>query len=250
MTRRNQQGFTLIELMIALFIGLILLGGLLQALLASRSGFEMARDLAHLQENARLAEHILDHAIAHAGYHPVFLQPGTPLFPRTEQYEKNAYIATRAGSGRHNVLRLRFRAIGHVRDCLGGKVGSAGSSESTDFEFFINGNHTLECRKYQGAAQTTQPIVENAQYFAVRYGLDTDNDLAVDRYTFSPSPEQALRILSIRYQLLLRSDHETAGSRHPARQSYEFMDGTLIRARDHYQRVLIDRTVALQNPPL
>lgn len=249
MINRAQQGFTLVEFMAALFIGLILLGGLLQVLLASRNGFEVTRDSAHLQENARLAEYILGHAIAHAGYHPVLLQPNTHLFPQTGHYAKNAYVATQSNNVRHDTLRLRFRAAGYVRDCLGGKVGTASSSEPTDFEFFVNDNHTLECRKYQGATRTTQPIVENVERFLVRYGLDTDNDLAVDHYTFSLAPRQTPGIRSIRYQLLLRSEHATSGL-HRTHQSYELMDGTLLQPHDRYQRILIDRTVALQNPPL
>src|ERR1700736_637832 len=52
---REQNGFSVIELMIALFIGLLLLGGLLTIVQNNRRVFGAQNQLAQLQDNERFA---------------------------------------------------------------------------------------------------------------------------------------------------------------------------------------------------
>ncbi|MDD5272015.1 MAG: PilW family protein [Methylovulum sp.] len=53
--RRNQGGMSLIELMVAMLIGLFLLGGILQIFTSSRQAYRIQDNLAHLQEDGRFA---------------------------------------------------------------------------------------------------------------------------------------------------------------------------------------------------
>lgn len=65
---RNQQGLTLVELMIAMLLGLFLLGGLLQIFISSRHTSTMQEGLSRLQENGRFAIDFLARDIRLAGY--------------------------------------------------------------------------------------------------------------------------------------------------------------------------------------
>ncbi|MEO5326987.1 MAG: PilW family protein [Magnetococcus sp. THC-1_WYH] len=65
---RGDAGFSLIELMIALTIGLILLTGLLKIFSSTRQTYQLNSNLARLQENARFALEIMSREIAMAGY--------------------------------------------------------------------------------------------------------------------------------------------------------------------------------------
>src|SRR5699024_11664933 len=56
---RWQAGFSLVELMVTMGIALLLLLGVSTVMLYNRQGFNAQKSLAHLQENARLAEFIL-----------------------------------------------------------------------------------------------------------------------------------------------------------------------------------------------
>jgi type IV pilus assembly protein PilW len=67
---RAQKGFTLVELMIALLIGLFLLGGLMTLVQDNRRSFSSQNQLAQLQDSERLAMTIMTDVIQAAGYFP------------------------------------------------------------------------------------------------------------------------------------------------------------------------------------
>jgi type IV pilus assembly protein PilW len=67
---RRQQGFTIVELMIALLIGLFLLGGLMTLVQDNRRTFSSQNQLSQLQDSERLAMTIISDVIQAAGYFP------------------------------------------------------------------------------------------------------------------------------------------------------------------------------------
>src|ERR1700734_1114330 len=67
---RRQRGFTLIELMIALLIGLFLLGGLMTLVQDNRRSFSTQNQLSQLQDAERVAVTIMTDVIQAAGYFP------------------------------------------------------------------------------------------------------------------------------------------------------------------------------------
>ncbi len=65
---KQQQGFTLVELMVAMTIGLLLLGGVITVLSSSHQTYRVNDALSRLQENARYAFQLLSRDIRMAGY--------------------------------------------------------------------------------------------------------------------------------------------------------------------------------------
>lgn len=65
---RHQQGLTLVEMMVAMTIGLVLLGGMVTVLSSSQSTYRVNEALARMQENARYAFQILSRDVRMAGY--------------------------------------------------------------------------------------------------------------------------------------------------------------------------------------
>ncbi len=65
--RDRQQGVTLIELMIAMVLGLIVLGGVTGVFLANRETYRVSEAVNRMQENARYAFEILGRSIRAAG---------------------------------------------------------------------------------------------------------------------------------------------------------------------------------------
>lgn len=62
------QGFTLVELMVALALGLIITIGVVQIFSANRATYQLDEGLARAQENGRFALEFLTQDIRHAGY--------------------------------------------------------------------------------------------------------------------------------------------------------------------------------------
>ncbi len=65
---RQQQGLTLVEIMVALTIGMVLLGGVVTILVSSQQTYRVNEALARIQENSRFAFQLLSRDIRMAGY--------------------------------------------------------------------------------------------------------------------------------------------------------------------------------------
>jgi type IV pilus assembly protein PilW len=76
-TRRNQSshtsrqaGFTLIELMVALVLGLFLIGGVISLFVSNQSNYRVSENLSRLQESSRFSVELLSREIREAGTTP------------------------------------------------------------------------------------------------------------------------------------------------------------------------------------
>jgi type IV pilus assembly protein PilW len=72
---RRQAGFSLVELMVALTLGLIIVGGVISIFVSNQQAFRSTEALGRLQENARLSFELMAREVRQAGGNPC----GTPL---------------------------------------------------------------------------------------------------------------------------------------------------------------------------
>lgn len=63
-----QRGVTLIELLVAMTLSLVLLGGVIQLFVANKQSYKISEELARLQEGARFAASLLEQDIRMAGF--------------------------------------------------------------------------------------------------------------------------------------------------------------------------------------
>jgi len=68
--RLRHAGFTLVELLVALVIGLVLVGGLINALLSTQQSVRLNESLARLQESGRFAVDLIARELREAGSNP------------------------------------------------------------------------------------------------------------------------------------------------------------------------------------
>lgn len=64
----QQQGYTLVELLVAISLGLLLTGAVVQSYMATRQTSRVTEGISRVQENARFAIHFLAKGIRDAGY--------------------------------------------------------------------------------------------------------------------------------------------------------------------------------------
>lgn len=67
---KNQKGFSLVELMVSLVLGLLLIGGVLSIFLSNQQTFRSNEGLSRLQENARISFELMARDIRQAGGTP------------------------------------------------------------------------------------------------------------------------------------------------------------------------------------
>lgn len=66
--KAHQRGLTLVELMISTVISLVILGGVVQSVIASKTTYTLQEEMARMQENSRFALDLLGADIRMAGY--------------------------------------------------------------------------------------------------------------------------------------------------------------------------------------
>ncbi len=64
---RIQKGLTLIELMIAMLLGIFLIGGVIQIFLSSKQTYRMQENLSRIQESGRFAMHFIEQDVRMSG---------------------------------------------------------------------------------------------------------------------------------------------------------------------------------------
>ncbi len=69
-TAGRERGYTMVELMIAILIGLFLLAGLLTLVMGTRKTSTTQSQVAQLQDNERIAMTLMTNVIQQAGYFP------------------------------------------------------------------------------------------------------------------------------------------------------------------------------------
>jgi type IV pilus assembly protein PilW len=67
MSRRLQKGMTIVELMVAMVLGLVIIGGVISVLLANKRSFSSNEGLSQIQETARTAFELMARDIRQAG---------------------------------------------------------------------------------------------------------------------------------------------------------------------------------------
>jgi type IV pilus assembly protein PilW len=175
MTRR-QQGFTLLELMVAITVGLFLLGALLTVQQTNRSAFVSQNQLAQLQDNQRMAMSILADVVQSAGYFPdPTINVAATTFPAAGAFAASQPISgtyTAAAPGDTLAVRFATASGDGVLNCSGlaNTSGATTMYVNTFSVVGVAGNRQLVCTM-NGTQYTLISGVDN---FNVVYGVKTN----------------------------------------------------------------------------
>lgn len=191
-TDDGQHGFSLVELMVGMALGLLVMAAASVALLASRSLSVTVSDASHLQQQASYALRIIGLQLRQAG--GLYLNLNLPVGADTSlgsalapaAFETTAPAPSSARGyaphidalrGSHNSLQTGHRRYkepvfaqpglaAQARNCLGGPV-DASADQRLESHFRLRG-HVLRCGGNDTAA-SPQPLVENVAAFRLRY---------------------------------------------------------------------------------
>ena len=128
--KRGQAGFSLVELMVGMVLGLMLIAGAVSIYLASKQSYTEVEQVANLTENARFAEQVLGDSLRHAGFMGEVPASRVELDPNLDAVAGDCTVA---GSEAYNLNRLGFaatvdnagNALGCIDDAYVPPVGSA-----------------------------------------------------------------------------------------------------------------------------
>ncbi|NVK89153.1 MAG: PilW family protein [Gammaproteobacteria bacterium] len=229
----NSRGFTLVELMIAGILGLLLLGGVISVFLGSKQSFRMQEQLSNVQSDGRFALMMIERYARNAGWY----EDVTPTITSAIDFT----TSSDGGANGNDVITVQQEAAaGTGVDCNGSVVGGTIVQNT----FSVNGT-TLQCGGNGGAA--AQPIVENVESFQVLYGIDSDSDGVINRYTDAATVAGMgwqRRVVSLQIGLLVTTDDRTIPE--ALAKNYTVLDQA-VATNDTRLRRLFTKTVMLPN---
>jgi type IV pilus assembly protein PilW len=164
LSQGNQRGLTLVEIMVAITIGLFLLGGLFTVVQNTRQVFGKQNQLTLLQENERIALTVIADVVQQAGYFPdpTVNTAGIVATPITGTYNATAPGDTFA-------VAYRTRSGDGVVNCSG-QQNTTGADVTYTNAFSVNGTGQLICT----IGGTNFVLANGIQTMSVLYGVVTN----------------------------------------------------------------------------
>lgn len=190
-----QKGFTVVELMVAMLLGLILSGAALQLFLTNQKTFALQEALSSLEEDGQMILRYISADIRNAGR-------GNAVIGTIDSIIHSESLD--GGRGGNDTVVVNYLS---EWDCQGTDLtlnGAEPEGRETQSTYFVN-NETLFCSSDQSAGQTA--LLSGVESFQVLYGVDRTPDgvLGVTNYVTAAGKEAEDLVVSIRLALLLRS---------------------------------------------
>ena len=196
----SEGGFTLLELMIALSLGLLVAAAIGSIYIGSNQTYRVQEDSARIQETGRYALEVIGRSLRQAGYinipvppPPVITFAGTPID---------------GTDGAPDTITIQYDGTGQA-DCTGDVI-AFGAMATEEFEV---DDSSLRCNDQPLVGDPAGPVIEDLQ---VMYGIDTDADQAANQYSNASDIDTAEwdNVVTARVCVLVRSSNRgiaTAG---------------------------------------
>jgi len=260
--RSNQSGYSLVELMVAMVLGLLLVGGVVQVFQSGKASYRVQEGLGRLQENGRFADFYLSRVLRQAGRPRIFGSvdgtPG-PFFRTIDTREDFSEMpATRDGDDDgSDVVTIMYRS---TTNCLGN--GTDYDNPMVDFngdfyardQFALNNDDppSLVCRTLDadGNAEQTQPIIAGVDDFQILYGVDSDGDGQANFYQNATNilDVEWRTVVSLRFALLLSSERTVRKEGESDNRQYALLDAPVRGPFDDGRiRQVFESTIELRN---
>lgn len=258
MKHNPYNGFSLIELLIAITVSFLILGAILQIFFTSKQSYLLSNGYSQLQENGRFISEYLSQKIRLSGYRSL---PTKTQFPAATAIFSSATpyisVSTTLGINNSDILTVRYQGSGDgagtpdgsIRDCLNQPVDA--NTIATNI-FSINSNFQLQCEALNNNASpndTTAVLIDGVENMQILFGEDLNGDNSADRYV---DPNYAginlNNIVSVRIALLLRSTDDI--NRQTESNTYQLVGTIFTPAADKKIRKTFPFSVQLRNRAL
>lgn len=273
--KKTQLGLSLIEMLIAMLIGIFLLAGISSSYVNSKTSSVKRNQASVLEDNGRIALETITDILEKTGYTPINAGPIPQQFITNTA---DVVVSTCPGGSTNvidpAVLTLTTNGVGsasdslgviyhgdagHFSDCTGNvlpvdcrllpppNINALPVSARVYSSFSVdNTASTLNCSgSRSGTAVSIAEGVENIQFL---YGIDTVDDglVKVDRYV-NASEVAGLwnSVVSVQVAILVRSIEKVRSS--PVSKQYTLLDTVVTSPTDRYQREVFSTTVRLRN---
>jgi prepilin-type N-terminal cleavage/methylation domain-containing protein len=239
------RGFSLMEVMIAVFLSSLLMSGIVQLLGSSASTYRLQLSQGQLEESARYARDILISHISQAGYQPEPWQalPGLPALT-DESLDGESMPGDQLGLQRWS-----------MQNCYGNENPIKGNDGRAAFyllqaHFHVNSskNLAMTCRYGPDASALVTQInnyglVEDVESMQVLYAEDRDGDKIADTWVTGQAWQHESNIRSVKIGLLLSTPQ---AFKHSVSEQITLLDTSISTPADGHLRKLAMLTSAIR----
>ncbi|MFT0211622.1 PilW family protein [Pseudomonas sp. F1_0610] len=259
-----QKGLSLVELMVALAIGMFLVLGIIQVFLTSRDSYSVNEGIARLQENGRFSLDFLTQSLRQAGYidpKTIDTLPYAIIPPKDKGCSFDTSYCT-ADAKDTDRISLAFQppinADGKRYDCAGKVVSDNQGviiNVYTVVETPTETNPTaksLACKskEYDGKETITSTyadgiLVEGVDTLQIQYGLaDKINSESVTRYVSANDVDNWNIVRSVRVAVIVNS---SLNSTQASEKVFYLFDNAPFKYNDKQLRQVFTTTVQIKN---
>lgn len=238
--RGKQRGFTLVEIMVALTIGLLMMAGILQITLANRESSRLQRNMGFAQENIRSAMEFLARDVRMAG-HYIDDNPAARILTAPAPFE--IANTTDGGGANNDTITVRHESN---TDCLGQATPPDASGNQFALNRYFISSQRLMCLGNGNALP--QPLVDGVESMQILYGENTDGDpRSANRYVQPNQVANMNNVVSVR--IAMRFISREAVRQAADTNQYALLDAAAFTpaANDRLLRREITTTISLRN---
>ncbi len=263
---KTHKGFSLIELMIAITLGIILMGAAIQFFLSGKQTFEFNDNTSRIQENGRIALDILIEDIRRSGHkHPdELMRPDVIITQYPDPNNPSDMIDCDQGSyplpcsqnndaANSDVLSVQYwRPPSIATDCTGATI--AGNQKIANIysvqDIDGDGVNSLYCRGYSVTNATylsnNTPLIDGIDNMQVLYRVESGGQYSYR--SLNRLDRSALQnVNAIKIALLVSNGMQT-GSAESKDRDYQVLDsGTISLQDDTHMRRIYSTTIHLPN---
>jgi type IV pilus assembly protein PilW len=218
----SRQGFTLVELMVALVISFVVTGAAYSAYVVQQKNYTIQEEVAVVQQNIRAGLEIMTREMRMAGYDPSF---------------SSNYRITAANAGVFSFTSDLCDDGGQPGTCT---IGGESITETYQYELYKPTGAPADYPFSLRRTPAGSAIAENIEHLEFRYTLRDGSQ------TLAPTNAELRRIVQVEISLLARSakkDYQYQDTR-----SYTTASGAVLPPfNDNYHRRMLTTTLQLRN---
>ncbi|MEP1445755.1 MAG: PilW family protein [Paraglaciecola sp.] len=273
-TRRKQSGFSLIELMISLTLGLIVSAAVVQVMISNNSTERLNRSIASAQENGRFIIARLRNDLIMTGRYDMLrpeLNKDVDIVVEAAFVQNNPIpivgdfsngLTKGAKEGADATSDTLMVMLQGTQDCRGASHGYNNEEFLVVNEYFLDGT-SLKCRGFDGRVlrglkaevddDTAYTLLDDVFSFQVQYGI-TDNIASqdnsarpvrfIDADSLGAEKAAGALVVAIRVAVLLKADSDVIISPVP---QFKLLNEDSIQPSEERLYKQFETTITLRN---
>ena len=250
----EQTGFSLIEMMLALVLGMIVTGSVLKLMVSNSRSTKVNEFMAVAQENGRHSLYVMSREFRKAGYKAaVSAAPPEPFYRGA--CEGNPVCTVDGGGTDSDRVAIQYEPVDGI-DCTGSAVASGAMTADVYFvapDSRNNNINTLFCRGYDPITAVPRgralALVQGVERLQAAYGVGSAGTGNIDQYVTATAVTDWKEVLAMRIGVLV-SAGEPSRVFDLRKRTYNLLNSGVLSFNDQTPRYMFSTAIRLNNTGL